>query len=76
MSQDNDRPAAWRARGPRPVFGVFTAAVLLGGCSAVPDWADPTDWFAEDAAPTQVGCQIGCRGVHLSRYWSPPFFVV
>ncbi len=41
------------------VLGMVTAALLLGGCSAVPDWADPTDWFAEDVAPTRVGLAEG-----------------
>ncbi len=59
MSQDNDQPAAGSARGQRPVFGILTAALLLGGCSAVPDWADPTDWFATDTVPTQVGLTEG-----------------
>jgi outer membrane protein OmpA-like peptidoglycan-associated protein len=28
--------------------------LFLGACSAVPDWADPTDWFAADVPPTVV----------------------
>ena len=28
--------------------------LVLGACTAVPDWADPTDWFAADVAPTVV----------------------
>lgn len=28
--------------------------LFLGACTAVPDWADPTDWFAADEAPTVV----------------------
>ncbi len=36
--------------------------LVLGGCSAVPDWADPTDWFAADQAPTKVGLSQGQAG--------------
>lgn len=59
MNQEVDQSAVRCARRSRPVFGILTAALLLGGCSAVPDWADPTDWFAEDAAPTKVGLAEG-----------------
>ena len=59
MSQENDQSVSRAARRRRPVFGILTAALLLGGCSAVPDWADPTGWFAEDAAPTKVGLAEG-----------------
>jgi outer membrane protein OmpA-like peptidoglycan-associated protein len=64
MSQQNDQSVARTARrrtvlGMRPLFGILAAALLLGGCSAMPDWADPTDWFASDAAPTRVGLAEG-----------------
>jgi outer membrane protein OmpA-like peptidoglycan-associated protein len=59
MSQENDQSVSRPARHRRPVFGILTAALLLGGCSAVPDWADPTDWFAKDVAPTRVGLAEG-----------------
>jgi len=68
MSQDTDRPAAWRVRSPRHVFGIFTAVVFLGGCSVVPDWADPTDWFAKDAAPTQVGLAQGQARIQSTAF--------
>ena len=32
---------------------------MLSGCASVPDWADPTDWFAEDPVPTKVGLAEG-----------------
>ncbi len=59
MSQENHQSVSRTARRQRPVFGILTAALLLGGCSSVPDWADPTDWFATDAAPTKVGLAEG-----------------
>ncbi len=59
MNQENDQSVSRTARHQRPVFGYLTAALLLGGCSAVPDWADPIDWFAKDAAPTTVGLAEG-----------------
>jgi outer membrane protein OmpA-like peptidoglycan-associated protein len=68
MSQDNDQPAVWRARGQRPVFGILTAALLLGGCSAVPDWADPTGWFAKDAAPTRAGLAEGQAQIQTTAF--------
>jgi hypothetical protein len=30
---------------------ILALPVLLVGCSSVPDWADPTDWF-DDESPT------------------------
>ena len=59
MSQEYDLSVARRARRHWPVFGILTAALLLSGCSAVPEWADPTDWFAEEQAPTRVGLVEG-----------------
>ena len=35
--------------------GALALPLILGGCSAVPEWADPSDWFAQDQAPTRVG---------------------
>ncbi len=59
MNSSNDRKGSRRAGRARQILrflaGVLTAPVVLGGCSAVPGWADPTDWFAEDKAPTGVG---------------------
>ena len=51
-----------RGRNPgrrRPVIGVMAALFLLSGCAAVPDWADPADWFAIDPVPTKVGVAEG-----------------
>jgi outer membrane protein OmpA-like peptidoglycan-associated protein len=52
-----------RSRGLKSVPAAALAALatlgMLGGCSAVPDWADPVGWFAEDAAPTKVGLAEG-----------------
>ncbi len=66
MIPDSDRclPRQHRRnRGSKGVPAAVLAAALalgtLGGCSAVPDWADPTDWFAPDAAPTKVGLAEG-----------------
>ncbi len=59
MSQKNDQSVSGTARRLRPVFGAVAAALLLSGCSAVPDWADPADWFAADATPTKVGLADG-----------------
>ncbi len=42
--------------------GLLVLPLVLGGCSAVPDWADPSDWFAEDQAPTKVGLSQGRAG--------------
>ncbi len=42
--------------------GLLALPLVLGGCSAVPDWADPTDWFAADRAPTKVGLSQGQAG--------------
>jgi outer membrane protein OmpA-like peptidoglycan-associated protein len=59
MSQQNDQSVTRSGRRQRSVFGMLTAVLLVGGCSAVPDWADPTDWFASDVAPTKVGLAEG-----------------
>lgn len=49
-----------RNRGLKGVPAMALAALgMLGGCSAVPDWADPVGWFATDAAPTKVGLAEG-----------------
>ncbi len=51
-----------RNRGWKRVPAALAAIVALGtlgGCSAVPDWADPVGWFATDAAPTKVGLTEG-----------------
>lgn len=52
------RAPARRARAAgRPAAGVAGAIVLgllVAACSAVPDWADPSDWFEPDEAPTQL----------------------
>ena len=49
-----------RNRGLKGVPAMALAALgMLGGCSAVPDWADPVGWFATDAAPTKVGLADG-----------------
>ena len=55
MNQDIDRSAVRNPRHYRRFIGVLATALLLSGCSAVPDWADPTDWFATDQVPTKVG---------------------
>src|SRR3546814_6480313 len=44
-------------RGMDRMRGATVAALLvtmlgLGACSSVPGWADPTQWFAGDDAPT------------------------
>ncbi len=59
MSQKIDRTAARRTHRRRSVMGVLIAALLLSGCASVPDWADPTDWFASDPAPVKVGLAQG-----------------
>lgn len=41
-------------RAPGLLAGVLASAFLLGACSQVPDWADPTDWFESQAGPTAV----------------------
>lgn len=43
----------------RHVAGVVAALFLLSGCTAVPDEADPTDWFTIDPVPTKVGLTEG-----------------
>ncbi len=42
--------------------GLLALPLVLGGCSVVPDWADPTDWFAADPVPTKVGLSQGQAG--------------
>ncbi|MCH8926801.1 MAG: hypothetical protein IH924_11825, partial [Proteobacteria bacterium] len=62
----DDRTATRRAGRARRIThlltGLLALPLVLGGCSAVPDWADPTDWFAEDQAPTKVGLSQGQAG--------------
>jgi outer membrane protein OmpA-like peptidoglycan-associated protein len=63
MIPDRERCLARREPRNRGSNGMLAAALAasltLGGCSAVPDWADPSDWFAEDPAPTKVGLAEG-----------------
>ncbi len=66
MIPDRDQSLPRRLRRNRGLKGVPAAALAaivalgtLGGCSAVPDWADPVDWFARDPAPTTVGLAEG-----------------
>ncbi|MHA1151853.1 MAG: OmpA family protein [Alphaproteobacteria bacterium] len=66
MIPDRDQSLSWRQGRNRGLKGVPVAVLaaivtlgILGGCSTVPDWADPVDWFAEDAAPTKVGLAEG-----------------
>jgi outer membrane protein OmpA-like peptidoglycan-associated protein len=59
MNLGSDRTES-RRRGrngcrSRHLAGVLALSLILGGCSAVPDWADPSDWFERDQAPTRVG---------------------
>ena len=62
----DDRTATRRAGRARRIThlltGLLALPLVLGGCSAVPDWADPTTWFAEDQAPTKVGLSQGQAG--------------
>ncbi|MCH7634166.1 MAG: hypothetical protein IIA36_05660 [Proteobacteria bacterium] len=62
----DDRTATRRAGRARRIThlltGLLALPLVLGGCSAVPDWADPTGWFAEDQAPTKVGLSQGQAG--------------
>ncbi len=66
MNLADDRSAARRAgRGWRITHlltGLLALPLVLGGCSVVPDWADPTDWFAADQVPTKVGLSQGQAG--------------
>ncbi len=66
MNLADERTAMRRARGAlRKTYlltGLLAMPLVLGGCSVVPDWADPTDWFAEDQAPTKVGLSQGQAG--------------
>jgi outer membrane protein OmpA-like peptidoglycan-associated protein len=63
MNLADDRTATRRASRARCITqlltGLLVLPLVLGGCSAVPDWADPTDWFAPDQAPTRVGLSQG-----------------
>lgn len=48
-------PAARGALGGLRAVGAVIALVVLTGCTATPDWADPTRWGEETPAPpTQV----------------------
>ncbi len=66
MNLADDRTATRRAGGARRIThllaGLLAMPLVLGGCSAVPDWADPSDWFAEDQAPIKVGLIQGQAG--------------
>lgn len=66
MNLADDRAATRRAGRARRIThlltGLLALPLVLGGCSAVPDWADPTTWFAEDQAPTKVGLSQGQAG--------------
>ena len=66
MNLADDRTATRRAsragRMARLLTGLLVLPLVLGGCSLVPDWADPTTWFAEDQAPTKVGLSQGQAG--------------
>lgn len=54
---------------PRGVLGAALAAgLMLGGCSSTPDWADPTDWFTQDEAPTTVGLASGQASTQSSGF--------
>ncbi len=70
MNLASDRTAARRTGRARRIThlltGLLTLPLVLGGCSMVPDWADPTDWFAEDQAPTRVGLSQGQAGYKQS----------
>ncbi len=66
MNLADDRSATRRAgrarRTTHLLAGLLALPLVLGGCSTVPDWADPTDWFAADQAPTKVGLSQGQAG--------------
>ncbi len=66
MNLADDRIATRRAGRARRIThfltGLLAMPLVLGGCSAVPDWADPTDFFAADQAPTKVGLSQGQAG--------------
>ena len=66
MNLADDRTATRRAGRARRIThlltGLLAMPLVLGGCSVVPDWADPSDWFAEDQAPTKVGLSQGQAG--------------
>ncbi len=70
MNLADDRTATRRAsrarRKTQLLTGLLVLPLVLGGCSAVPDWADPTDWFAADQAPTRVGLSQGQAGYKQS----------
>ena len=59
MNLGSDRTASRRKRRTgrysHLLAGALALPLILGGCSAVPEWADPSDWFAQDQAPTRVG---------------------
>lgn len=66
MNLADDRTATRRASRARRMThlltGLLALPLVLGGCSVVPDWADPTDWFAADPAPTRIGLSQGQAG--------------
>ena len=70
MNLGNDlteiRSASRSGRVSRILAVVLATPLVLGGCSEVPDWADATDWFAEDEAPTKVGLSQDQAGYQQS----------
>ena len=59
MSQDIDQSRGRNPRRRRLVTGLMATLLFLSGCTAVPDWADPADWFTIDPVPTKVGLAEG-----------------
>ncbi len=59
MSVGRERTNSGRGRrsvrAPGLFAGILAVPILLSGCSTVPDWADPSDWFEPDETPTRVG---------------------
>jgi outer membrane protein OmpA-like peptidoglycan-associated protein len=41
---------------------ILALPVLLVGCSSVPDWADPTDWFDDESPTPQTANASGDEG--------------
>ena len=55
MKHEGSKPKFGRLDGAgRPGPLAVLLALLLGACSQVPDWADPTDWFESQAEPAVV----------------------
>ncbi|MFQ6016826.1 MAG: OmpA family protein [Kiloniellaceae bacterium] len=53
-SIDFARPTGGSRRFVTFWAGVLSLPLLLGACSVVPDWADPSRWFGEDVSPGRV----------------------